>query len=62
MKINDNFHKKVRYYLLMKKMSYANKLGIENVILVGEDEVLKNKVRIKNMKLGNEIEINYEDL
>lgn len=47
---------------LKKKMSYANKLGIENIILVGEDEVLKNKVRIKNMKLGNEIEISYEDL
>ncbi|MFD3157973.1 histidine--tRNA ligase [Haloimpatiens sp. FM7330] len=47
---------------LKKKMKYANKLGIENVILIGEDEVLKDKVRIKNMKLGSEIEINYTEL
>lgn len=43
-------------------MNYANKLGIENVILVGEDEVTKNEVKIKNMKLGKEYKRNFEEL
>jgi len=47
---------------LKKKMNYANKLGIEKVILVGEDEATKNEVKIKNMKLGKEYKINFEEL
>lgn len=47
---------------LKKKMSYANKLGIENVILLGEDEVIKNEVKIKNMILGSTRNISYTDL
>lgn len=47
---------------LKKKIKYADKLGIEKVILVGEDEVTRNEVKIKNMKSGSEISINYKEL
>ena len=47
---------------LKKKMNYANRLGIENVILVGEDEVIKDEVKIRNMKLGKEYRVSFEKL
>jgi len=47
---------------LKKTMSYANKIGAENVILIGEEEVEKDKIKIKNMKLGNDISISYKEL
>ena len=47
---------------LKKKMNYANKLGVENVILIGEEEVTQNKFKIKNMVLGDNVTINYTDL
>lgn len=47
---------------LKKKMNYANKIGVENVILIGEEEVMQNKVKIKNMISGNNVTINYTDL
>lgn len=45
---------------LKKKMNYANKIGVENVILIGEEEVENNEIRIKNMKTGGNITINYD--
>lgn len=45
---------------LKKKMNYANKIGVENVILIGEEEVKNNEVKIKNMKTGDNITINYD--
>ncbi|QZY56439.1 histidine--tRNA ligase family protein [Crassaminicella profunda] len=45
---------------LKKKMNYANKLGIEKVILIGEEEVTRNEVKIKNMRSGEEVSINYK--
>ena len=45
---------------LKKKMTYANKLGVKNVILIGEEEVRENKVKIKNMISGSESIINYK--
>ena len=39
---------------LKKKLTYANKLGIPNVILIGEDEVLNKEVKIKDMVSGKE--------
>lgn len=39
---------------LKKKMSYANKLEVKNVVLVGEEEVLNNTIKIKNMISGRE--------
>ena len=32
---------------LKKKMIYANKIGIENVILIGEEEINKNEIKSK---------------
>ncbi|WP_160687774.1 histidine--tRNA ligase [Clostridium sp. C2-6-12] len=50
--------KKVEIYLeddkLKKKLNYANKLGIEKVILIGEEEVIKNEIKIKDMLSGKE--------
>ncbi|MBS4956238.1 MAG: histidine--tRNA ligase [Clostridium sp.] len=45
---------------LKKKMSYANKLGVSNVILIGEDEIKKERVKIKNMNSGDIISIDYK--
>ncbi len=45
---------------LKKKMNYANKIGVENVILIGEEEVKNNEVKIKNMNTGDNITINYD--
>ncbi|MBD7914858.1 histidine--tRNA ligase [Clostridium sp. Sa3CUN1] len=40
---------------LKKKLSYANKIDVRNVILIGEEEVKSKKVKIKNMLSGDEI-------
>ena len=45
---------------LKKKMNYANKLGVSNVILIGEDEVKKERVKVKNMNSGDVISIDYK--
>ncbi|MBE6070767.1 MAG: histidine--tRNA ligase [Clostridium butyricum] len=47
---------------LKKKMNYADKIGVKNVILIGEDEVKSNTVKIKNMDSGNNVIINYIEL
>ncbi len=39
---------------LKKKMNYANKIGVENIVIIGEEEVALNKVKIKSMTLGSE--------
>ncbi len=41
---------------LKAKMKYADKLEIPYVIVVGEDEVKSNVIKIKNMKTGDETE------
>jgi len=43
-------------------MNYANKLGFENVILVGENEVKNGNVILKKMKTGQESKIEIKDL
>jgi len=47
---------------LKKKLNYANKLGIPNVILIGEDEVLNKQVKIKDMVSGEERVISIEEI
>jgi histidyl-tRNA synthetase len=47
---------------LKKKLNYANKLNINNVIFIGENEVDNNEIKIKNMISGEEKVINYKDL
>lgn len=50
--------KKVEIYLeddkLKKKLNYANKLGIPKVILLGENEVLRGEIKVKDMLTGKE--------
>jgi histidyl-tRNA synthetase len=43
-------------------MNYANKLGFENVILVGEDERENNELIIKKMTTGEEHKIDIKAL
>lgn len=38
----------------VKKMKYANKLGIKKVIIIGEDEKSSGKVLVKNMETGEQ--------
>jgi histidyl-tRNA synthetase len=45
---------------LRKSLEYAGKQGIPFVIVIGEDEIKNEKVRIRNMKEGNEEEIDMD--
>lgn len=60
--LQDN-GKKVTVYFeessLKKKMNYANKLDINNVIIIGEDEVEMKEVKIKNMITGDSRNVDY---
>lgn len=47
---------------LKKKLNYANKMGIPNVILLGEDEEINKTINIKNMDTGNQEIIDLEDI
>ena len=47
---------------LKAKMKYADKLEIPFVIVVGEDEVKSDVVKIKNMKTGNEKECQIHNI
>ena len=37
-----------------KNLNYANSLGIPYVIFIGEDELRQNKVKVRDMKSGEE--------
>ena len=39
---------------ISKNLDYANKKGIEYVLIIGEDELKKKKVKLKNMENGKE--------
>ena len=47
---------------LKAKMKYADKLEIPYVIVVGEDEVNTGIAKIKNMKTGEQVERNIEEI
>lgn len=47
---------------LKKKMKYANKLGVENVILIGDEEERDNILKIKNMKSGEDIVVRISNM
>jgi histidyl-tRNA synthetase len=46
---------------LVKKLGYADKLGIPFVILMGEKEVENKTATIKNMFTGEQITVNFND-
>ncbi len=43
------------------KMSYADKLGIPYVVLIGEDEISENVVAVKNMASGEQKKLSFAD-
>lgn len=47
---------------LKKQIKYADKQGIPLVIIVGEDELKKNKVAIKNLQSGEQVEVGRGEL
>ncbi|GKX68162.1 histidine--tRNA ligase [Inconstantimicrobium mannanitabidum] len=47
---------------LKKKLSYANKLGIPKVIIVGEDEVATGVIKVKDMINGDDYILNADKI
>jgi histidyl-tRNA synthetase len=47
---------------LAKKFSYANKLGIPYVIVIGEEEIKGNLLTLKNMQTGEQSKLSLEEL
>ena len=47
---------------LKAKFKYADKLQIPSVIIIGEDEIAKQVVKIKNMQTGEEKEIKIDEI
>ncbi len=47
---------------LDKQLKYADKRGIPYVIIIGPEEAEKDTVKVKNMKSGEQQEINQDDL
>nr|MCR5145726.1 ATP phosphoribosyltransferase regulatory subunit [Clostridia bacterium] len=45
-----------------QKMKYANKLNCKYIIIIGEDEVEKNIITLKNMIDGSQIELDAKDI
>ena len=61
-----NQGKKIEVYLNNKKIKakfkYADKLEIPYVIIIGEDEIANNTVKIKNMQTGEEKEYSQDNI
>lgn len=47
---------------LIKNLKYVNELSIRYVLLIGEDEIRRRIVRLKNMETGEQIDIKREEL
>ena len=47
---------------LNKQMSYANKRSARFVAMVGEEELQLKKIKVKNMKTGNQDLLTFSDL
>lgn len=47
---------------LDKQLKYANKLGIPYVAIIGPEEAKKNTIQLKNMKTGDQKELNINEL
>lgn len=42
------------------QMKYANKIGAKNTVIIGADELANNKVNIKNMESGEQVEVTLD--
>jgi len=47
---------------MKKQMDYANAKGIEYVIMLGEEEIKSGKLSIKNLKTGEQEEVEKDKL
>ncbi|WP_304125149.1 histidine--tRNA ligase [Methanosphaera cuniculi] len=47
---------------LKKNLSYANSHNINNVVMIGEQEISDNTATLKNMKTGNQVTIPQDEL
>ena len=47
---------------ISKNLEYANKLSIPFVVLVGEEEIKQKKIKVKNMKTGEQVLISLEEV
>lgn len=47
---------------LKAQMKYANKINASYVVVIGEDEIKNNRIKVKNMKNGSEDEISIDEL
>ena len=46
---------------MKKQMNYADKKGIEFVIMIGENEMKSGKISVKQMSTGNQKEITISE-
>ncbi len=44
------------------QMKYANKIGARNTVIIGADELKNNKVNVKNMESGEQVEVALDQL
>ncbi len=44
------------------QMKYANKIGARNTVIIGADELKNNKVNVKNMDSGEQVEVALDQL
>ena len=51
-----------KFVKLQKQMNYANKKNIDSVIMIGEDEIEKGIVKIKDMNSGEQREVDTDQL
>ena len=42
------------------QLKYANKIGAENLMVIGEEELTSNTAKIKNMKTGKEYPVELD--
>jgi len=47
---------------MKKQMKYANDRGVKHVVLLGQDEMERGVVKLKNMDSGEQVEITLEEL
>jgi histidyl-tRNA synthetase len=47
---------------LKKQFAYCDKKQIPFVAILGEDEIKQNKITLKNMKLGQQKSLNFEEI
>uniref|UniRef100_A0A7C2K0V3 Histidine--tRNA ligase n=1 Tax=candidate division WOR-3 bacterium TaxID=2052148 RepID=A0A7C2K0V3_UNCW3 len=47
---------------LKAQLKIADRIGAQRTVIVGEDEIMRGKVRVRNMETGEEIEVDENEL